>query len=65
MFHGCSKLNSITCLAEGDIQYSKATESWTYGVAPTGTFYKHPDATWISGVNGIPSGWTILDAEIS
>ena len=65
MFYGCSKLNSITCLAEGDIQYSKATESWTYGVAPTGTFYKHPDATWISGNNGIPGGWTILDAEIS
>jgi len=30
------------------------------GVAATGTFVKNSSATWnVTGVNGVPSGWTI------
>jgi hypothetical protein len=34
---------------------------WTDGVAPTGTFYKAPGATWSTGPDGIPDGWTVVD----
>ena len=61
MFRGCSKLNYIKCLAT-DISANKCTYSWAYAVASTGTFVKNPNmASWTTGVNGIPSGWTVLD----
>lgn len=44
--------------------YSYFTKYWTENVAPTGTFYKHPDAVWPTGIDGIPEGWTVVDAEI-
>lgn len=58
MFNGCSSLNTITCLATNQ---SNSTNDWTTGVAATGTFYKHPSASWSSGNNGIPSTWTVVD----
>ena len=60
MFNGCRSLNTITCL--GDISGTAYTRSWTTNVAATGTFYKDANATgWTTGVNGIPSGWTVQD----
>ena len=59
MFYGCSKLNYIKMLAT-DISASNCLNSWVSGVASTGTFVK--SASMISlptGVDGIPSGWTI------
>ena len=39
------------------------TSRWVSGVAATGTFIKNSSATWTTtGVNGIPTGWTVLDA---
>ncbi len=70
MFAGCSSLNSITCLATSyDTSYLyKCTTNWTNGVSSNGTFTKAssmpssmPDG-WTSGVDGIPSGWTVVDA---
>lgn len=63
MFQGCSSLNYIKCLAT-DISANNSTRNWVYGVPRTGEFVKHPDATWSSGVNGIPGGWTIIDYDI-
>ena len=63
MFYDCTNLNYIKCLAT-DITATDCTGSWVSRVASTGTFIKHPDATWTTGTNGIPTGWTVVDAEI-
>lgn len=64
MFDGCSSLNHIKCLAT-NISATQCTQNWVRGVASTGTFVKHPDmASWTRGNNGIPTNWTVEDAEI-
>ena len=58
MFDGCRLLNYIKAMftTEPSISY---TDSWVSGVASTGTFVKNVAATWdVTGVNGIPEGWT-------
>ena len=62
MFGGCTSLNYIKCLAT-DISASNCTGSWVYNVASTGTFVKNPNmASWTTDTNGIPTGWTVIDA---
>jgi hypothetical protein len=62
MFEGCSKLNYIKALFTTKPS-SIYTDWWVSGVSSTGTFVKNPDATWnVTGVNGIPSGWTVQTA---
>lgn len=63
MFRGCASLNYIKCLAT-DITATDCTYEWVGDVPATGTFVKHPDVTWTTGVNGIPEGWTVEDADI-
>ena len=60
MFNGCSSLSSITCLATGFVY--KSTEPWVTGVAASGTFTTPSSTDWLSGDNGIPNGWTRIDA---
>ena len=62
MFRYCTNLNYIKCLAVNGINTNNSTENWVSGVAATGTFVKNSAATWNTGVNGIPSGWTVQDA---
>lgn len=65
MFDGCTSLSRIECLATNLREPGAATTaSWVSGVSSTGTFVKHPNATWPTGVNGIPEGWTVIDADI-
>lgn len=61
MFHGCSSLTYIKCLAI-DISASNCLKNWVDGVSATGTFVKDANATWPSGNSGIPTGWTVVDA---
>ena len=57
----CGKLNYIKCLAT-EIA-SNSTGSWVPGVASTGTFVKAASMNdWTTGDNGIPTGWTVIDA---
>ena len=65
MFKNCSNLNSVTCLAT-EISASDCTNGWLDGVATTGAFTKAASADWSekTGANGIPSGWTTVDAVI-
>jgi len=60
MFYGCSSLNEITCYAN-DISATGCTSSWVYGVAASGTFHKKGSANWTTGIDGIPTGWTVID----
>lgn len=63
MFRNCSSLNYIKCLAT-NISASNCTYYWVNGVSATGTFVKNPSMNdWSRGISGIPSGWTVQDAE--
>ncbi len=63
MFQDCTKLASVTCLAT-NISANDCTTDWLSGVAASGTFTKAPAMTsWSTGTNGIPSGWTVVDAH--
>jgi len=60
MFVNCTSLTAITCLAT-DISATGCLNNWTNGVAPTGLFIKDDNMSgWSVGVNGIPSGWTVM-----
>lgn len=71
MFFGCTNLNYIKCLATS-IEYvdeydpestNVCTYSWLSGVSQSGTFVKNANMNdWPTGNNGIPSGWTVVDA---
>ena len=62
MFQRCTKLNYIKCLAT-DISAINCTTDWVDGVAASGKFVKAASMTsWTTGVNGIPSGWTVQNA---
>lgn len=63
MFANCSSLNNIKCLATTSINANGATRGWMTGVSETGTFTKDTNATWSTGDDGIPTGWTVVDAS--
>ena len=63
MFDGCSSLNYVKCLAT-DISAQNCVYNWLNGVSATGTFVKDASMqNWATGTNGIPSGWTVVDAN--
>jgi hypothetical protein len=46
-----------------DISAIDCLYNWVSNVASTGTFVKHPNMTTLpTGTNGIPSGWTVVNA---
>ena len=64
MFYGCSSLNYIKCLATNPSDNSSYTLDWVVNVAQSGTFVKAASMNdWTTGVNGIPSNWTVEDAS--
>ena len=66
-FSGCTNLNSITMLAT-NITANNCLLHWVNGVAASGTFTKAasmttlPTATSDNSYQGIPDGWTVVDA---
>lgn len=63
MFYGCTSLQYIKCLAT-DISASNCTYRWTYNLSSTGTFVKKTGMSgWTTGADGIPTNWTIQDAN--
>lgn len=64
MFDGCTNLNHIAMLAT-DISANECLSYWVEGVSSTGTFVKHPDMDSLPiGADGIPEGWTVIDASV-
>ena len=64
MFNGCTNLNYIKAMftTEPSTTY---TYNWVQGVSATGTFVKNSAASWTTtGVNGVPSGWTVQKATV-
>lgn len=60
MFKNCPNLSYVKCLATNP--GSRTTKNWISGVSATGTFIKDANTTWSTGANGIPSGWTVINA---
>jgi hypothetical protein len=59
MFYNCASLKYIKAMFT-TTPSTTYTNSWVYGVPSTGIFVKNSSATWnVTGVNGVPSGWTI------
>lgn len=63
MFYGCTSLNYVKAMFI-TTPGSSYTKQWLDGVSATGTFVKRDSATWsVSGVDGIPTGWTVETAS--
>jgi hypothetical protein len=61
LFYGCTNLNYVKAMFT-TTPSSSYTSSWLYNVAASGTFVKNSQATWdVSGVHGVPSGWTVVN----
>ena len=61
MFSGCTSLQYIKCLARNLGQ--GGTTQWVANVPSGGTFIKNASMSgWTTGVDGIPSGWTVQNA---
>lgn len=60
MFEDCTSLNRVTCSAT-DISANNCTLTWLRNVYPTGTFVKAHNVEWPTGIDGIPSGWTVIE----
>lgn len=59
MFMNCHQLNYLKCLAT-DISATGCTSNWVFSVNDNGTFLKAAGFNdWTTGINGIPSGWTV------
>lgn len=58
-FQNCSNLNYIKCMAVGSVR----STDFSQNVAANGTFVKNANmSSWPSGKDGIPTGWTVIDA---
>ena len=63
MFQGCSNLNYIKAMFT-TAPSSTYTSNWVSGVASSGIFVKNSAAQWdVSGVHGVPTGWTVQTAS--
>ena len=56
MFSGCSNLSYIKL----DTNSFSNNTTFTFGVAQSGTFLKRANVDIPTGVDGIPSGWTVI-----
>lgn len=62
IFSGCTNLNYIKAMFTS-VPDTYNTYQWVKNVSATGTFVKNSAATWdVSGVHGIPDGWTVETA---
>ena len=61
MFADCTNLNYVKCLAT-DVSASDCTTDWLYDASSTGTVVTPSSTQWITGISGIPTGWTRVDA---
>lgn len=64
MFINCRYLNYIKAMFT-TTPSDTYTNYWVNGVAASGTFVKNLEANWnVSGVNGVPTGWSVEIANI-
>lgn len=62
-FYGCTNLSYIKALFK-TTPGTSYTQNWLSGVAANGIFVKNREASWTTtGVNGVPTGWTVETAK--
>ena len=64
MFTSCASLNFIKCMAIAGFNSKNCKQTWTNGVASSGTFVKDSGvsvSTWTNGASGIPTNWLVYD----
>lgn len=62
MFYNCKALDHILAFFT-TTPGTSYTQNWVYSVKSGGTFTKNGSAAWnVTGVNGIPTSWTVLQA---
>jgi len=63
MFYNCTSLKYVKAMFITTPSTSY-TSNWMNGVLPGGTFVKNSAAQWnVSGIHGIPTGWTVETAS--
>jgi hypothetical protein len=63
MFENCTSMRYIKILTDpADPNAAQGTINFTKTITTNGVFVKKVGATWPTGANGIPSGWTVLEA---
>lgn len=60
MFTNCAKINSVTIKAT-NISASNCLKEWLKNANASATIYKKAGVTYPTGVNGIPSGWSVVE----
>ena len=69
MFKGCTSLTHIKAMFINLLDptvtpYVDPLYEWVSGVSDTGMFIKNADAAWdVTGVGGVPEGWTVQTAS--
>ena len=61
MFQNCDHLNYLICLATNESGQISA-QNWLKDVAGSGTFVRAAGSSWVKDENGIPTGWTTVEA---
>ena len=66
MFYRCRKLDYVKCMTK-ERSDETSTLNWLLDVASAGTLERNPDMhDWeINSPNGIPSGWTVIDDNVT
>lgn len=65
IFSGNNNLSTVRCFWTNNNGSFTNLASWMKNVASTGTFYKRSTQSFAEGINGIPTGWTVIDDDVT
>ena len=65
IFSGNNNLSTVRCFWTNDSGSFTNLTNWMKDVASTGTFYKRSTQSFAGGINGIPTGWTVIDDDVT
>ena len=60
LFYQCRKINNVKLLAT-DVSATNCLQNWLYGVATGGTLTATAGLNLPTGVNGVPTSWTLIE----
>lgn len=60
LFYNCKKINNVKLLAT-DVSATNCLQNWMYGVATGGTLTATAGLNLPTGVNGVPTSWTLIE----
>lgn len=63
IFSGNNNLSTVRCFWTNDSGTFNNLTEWMKNVASTGTFYKRSTQSFAEGINGIPTGWTVVNDD--